>query len=103
MRICREFENWRALRALSGKFCGKNRAIRKVFAFCDSDADDDSGDKETFHLCECGLRTREKVKRQGRPVDAISTADNFRLLCGCGYNFEGKEKNDGDSGDDDDD
>ena len=39
MRICREFENWLDLRTLSGKFCNKNLAIRKVFAFCDSGHD----------------------------------------------------------------
>ena len=37
MRICREFENWRDLCALSGKFLRQNLAIRKVFAFCDSE------------------------------------------------------------------
>ena len=41
------------------------------------------------------------MKRQGRPVDAISTADNFRLLCGCGYHVEGSVEVD--RGDDDDD
>ena len=36
MRICREFENWRDLRALPRKFLRQNLAIWKVFAFCDS-------------------------------------------------------------------
>ena len=36
MHICRKFEKWHDLRALSGKFCDKNLAIRKVLAFCDS-------------------------------------------------------------------
>ena len=36
MRICREVENCRDLRTLSS-FCDKDLAIRKVFAFCDSD------------------------------------------------------------------
>ena len=37
MRICHEFENWRDLRALSGKYLQKKFAIQKVFAFCDSE------------------------------------------------------------------
>ena len=40
------------------------------------------------------------MKRQGRPVDAVRTADNFWLLCG--DNDEEKEENgDGNGGDDD--
>ena len=46
MRICREFENWRDLRALSGKFLRQKSCYPESFRFlrlCCLDVDGDGG------------------------------------------------------------
>ena len=54
--MCREFENWCNLRVLSGKFLRQNLAIRKVFAFSDSD------DEDVDYILVEGLNLRQATK-----------------------------------------
>ena len=58
MRICRGFENWRDLRALSGKFLRQKSCYPESFRF--------------LWLCTCGTRGRDKIVTRAHFVEHLS-------------------------------